>query len=289
MKRKETEHNEFSDSKRSKKVDLSRVFAETIDNVRPDRVTVDTGKENTPSVCNVVVTIIMDIGQNLSELVYKCMNCKRNVAQFRSLVLRYKNPTNTCLLFDTGRLVNIGTKSVMKALYAHYFLRQVLIENGAKPTFISIEESNYVFTSYIGHSVDLARFYAENQELCTYDPIKYPGCTYKRPEHTLPERVVNSDKIAKLRKKINEKNKSKQGKKDKKKKGRSYMLYDRGTYVIAGAKSETEGVEAHRYTKALLEKYKMPDRPDDIEYLPKLRDEELQAALKKYEKSIVTF
>jgi transcription initiation factor TFIID TATA-box-binding protein len=142
-----------------------------------------------PVIHNVVATIQIECDsidiQRLSQLLPFSSYDK---SKFAAITLRLLNPTCTCLLFTSGKLVVTGASSWEQALLTAYHVRDILIETYAGQTFeiTAYDVQNIVAHVEIplekGEALDLDAFYADHFQECTYQRSMFPGLIY-RPLH----------------------------------------------------------------------------------------------------------
>ena len=61
---------------------------------------------------NVVSTFTINTRLNLADLSKKCWNVEYNPRKFSAMILKRRNPNSTFLIFNNGKIVCCGTKSV---------------------------------------------------------------------------------------------------------------------------------------------------------------------------------
>jgi len=236
---------------------IQKCCNDLIDNIHIDRITKTTGLENVPLLSNVVMTVHLNQKQDLSLPVSCFKNCKRNVAQFASLVIKYDSPKSTGLLFSAGILVSVGTRSKNVALYSLYILRKELNRIGSGPNFVSADVSNYVFTSHLGYWIDIARLSTEYEQYCVYEPDKFPGCSYQPPE------IFNNN-------------------------GGKFVLFEGGAFNIVGVTTILDGKKAYKYIISFANKFKKEPRNDsDRTKLVSNRVQEKKDAVEQQQDSII--
>lgn len=81
--------------------------------------------EHEPKIQNIVSTIHMEIKDsegnktdeklNLDKIASKCRNCEYKKSRFPALIQRITEPKSTALIFEAGKMVITGTKSIKES------------------------------------------------------------------------------------------------------------------------------------------------------------------------------
>ena len=68
--------------------------------------------ESHPEIVNVVSTFQLNTKLDLRKIVQKSRNAEYNPKRFAGAIMRIANPKSTALIFQTGKIVCTGTKSI---------------------------------------------------------------------------------------------------------------------------------------------------------------------------------
>ncbi|MCX9084289.1 MAG: TATA-box-binding protein [Candidatus Methanoperedens sp.] len=168
---------------------------------------------------NVVSTVKLSPTFDLEDLKSKLENAEYDKSKFPGLVYRIKDPKAVFLLFNSGKVVCTGSKSVEDAQTASKKLTHELIRNGLEiDASNEIKVQNIVASAALGSVLNLNSvalgFGMENIE---YEPEQFPGLVYRMSQ---PKVVI--------------------------------LLFGSGKMVITGGKSPTDCENAYRSIKEKL-------------------------------------
>lgn len=146
---------------------------------------------------NVVSTVKLSQSFNLEDLKSKLENAEYNKSKFPGLVHRIKDPKAVFLLFNSGKVVCTGSKSIEDAQNASKMLTQELIKQG-----IDIDSSNEIIVQNIVASADLGSVLNLNSvalgfgmENIEYEPEQFPGLVYRMSEPKVVILLFGSGKL----------------------------------------------------------------------------------------------
>jgi transcription initiation factor TFIID TATA-box-binding protein len=147
-------------------------------------------KDAVPQIHNVVATIQIECEYiDIQRLSVILPYSSYDKSKFAAITLRILNPTCTCLLFTSGKLVVTGASSWEEALLTAFRVRDVLIDTHPGQGF---RITAYDVQNIVAHvelpstdairSMNLTMFYNDHCEECTYQRSMFPGLIY-RPQH----------------------------------------------------------------------------------------------------------
>ena len=139
------------------------------------------------------VTLGQDI--DLDEIVATIPDIEYHPEQFPGLVYRLKKPKTATLIFNTGKMVCTGGKSVKESTRAVHRIVKNLNEAGIKITGKpEITIQNIVASGDIGVHIDLERaiLILENS---MYEPEQFPGLIYRMRDPKTVVLIFGSGKI----------------------------------------------------------------------------------------------
>jgi len=158
---------------------------------------------------NVVVSADIHCDLPLETLATTLEKSEYNPEQFPGLILKLENPKASHLLFNSGKIICTGTKSVSEAKQAINRLVEELGKVNIKITSTpDITVQNMVASGSVGGALNLDRivFKFNNTE---YEPEQFPGLVYKLTASPVLSHIT-------------------------------FLLFGTGKIVITGAKSESE-------------------------------------------------
>ncbi len=116
---------------------------------------------------------------SLLTLAQTLESCTYDPETFSGLVYRRSNPKGTVILFATGKVVSVGTRSEREARSAIY---QTLLEVKCVMPTAQLEDEvkieNVVAVGDVGHPIDLSALQLIHPS-SMYEPEKFPGIVLK--------------------------------------------------------------------------------------------------------------
>lgn len=158
-----------------------------------------------PEIHNVVATIQIECEPiDIHRLSILLPYSTYDKSKFAAITIRLLEPTCTCLLFTSGKLVVTGAGSWEEALYTAYHVRDILKETHPGQSFeiVAYDVQNIVAHAEMGKGLfppgggdgssttsppssslpavmDLDAFYRDHFEECTYQRSMFPGLIYR--------------------------------------------------------------------------------------------------------------
>ena len=132
------------------------------------------------SVVNVVVTCDLETKIDLKKTV-RIPGFEYNPHIYQGRVAYFKNhkTKGKVSVFNSGKLISIGTKSEKEAVHDLKYVAKLLIKaNFIKNTFISYKIRNVVALADLGRQVDLEHLAARLKGVI-YEPEQFPGAIVK--------------------------------------------------------------------------------------------------------------
>jgi transcription initiation factor TFIID TATA-box-binding protein len=107
------------------------------------------------TIQNIIATCFTGTVLNLSHIARSCPNIEYNKPRFTAAIMRIRKPKSTSLIFESGRLVILGTKDEDDAKKAARRHCRILQKFEPTVTFSCFKIDNIVCTLSIGHRLDL--------------------------------------------------------------------------------------------------------------------------------------
>ncbi|MCK5322353.1 MAG: TATA-box-binding protein [Candidatus Aenigmarchaeota archaeon] len=150
---------------------------------------------NNLKVHNVVASGSMNTKLPLSQIAMELERAEYEPEQFPGLVYRLTNPKAAALLFNSGKIVCTGTKSVAEAHQAIdnlvTRLRELGVEiSGAK----DVKIQNMVASTHVDSKIDLNKI-AFELEGTEYEPEQFPGLVYRLDDPKVVFLIFQSGKV----------------------------------------------------------------------------------------------
>lgn len=137
------------------------------------------------AITNVVATFVLNVDNiNLSALALACKWAHHSQPTFAALITRIQNPRATCLLYERGVVVCMGTKNEASALLAcHRLVSRIreaagLEEKGIPLDIIGMYVFNYVASIYV-FPVNLEYMAKKFTFMVDYKASNFPGATIR--------------------------------------------------------------------------------------------------------------
>ena len=128
-------------------------------------------------ILNVVASTKLDVGIDLEELSIRLKNVEYDTQIWSGLVWRREDPKSTIIMFSTGKLASVGTRSEKEAKIAIQKALQSIPElSNAHYSEPTIE--NVVAMTDLRHTLSLEKV-AENLESSIYEPDQFPGLIHR--------------------------------------------------------------------------------------------------------------
>ncbi len=150
---------------------------------------------NNLKVHNVVASGTMNTKLPLSQIAMELERAEYEPEQFPGLVYRLENPKAAALLFNSGKVVCTGTKSVEQAHEALGNLVTKLKELGVELEDVSdVKIQNMVASTCVDKKIDLNKI-AFELEGTEYEPEQFPGLVYRLDDPKVVFLIFQSGKV----------------------------------------------------------------------------------------------
>jgi len=175
-------------------------------------------------IVNIVATASLGCKVNLSVIARSAKNCEYNSKRFSGLIMRGREPRATALLFESGKMVVLGTKTEEDTKAAGIKVAKTCSKLGYQVSLANFTIQNIVGTVKTGMRLALDLLYVHNAGSAIYDPEIFPGLIYRmeRPAITC-------------------------------------LLFSSGKIVLVGAKDRTQMQSAFSDILPLMHRFSLPD------------------------------
>ena len=149
------------------------------------------------NIVNVVATATTGAELNLMEIVRKLAGANYDKNRFPGLIYRLDKPKTAMLLFESGKIVCTGGKSVEEASDAVHMvlnkLRKLDIDIGDK---LDIKIQNIVATADLGKELNLNTLTITlGLERIEFEPEIFPGLVYREDDPKTVMLIFGSGKV----------------------------------------------------------------------------------------------
>ena len=130
-------------------------------------------------IFNVVASSYVTDGINLHELIYYLPEARYDPSGFRAIVITQDNPKSAQLIFEDGRVVSTGARSINSAERSISNVG-VMLEEAGVPVYdkLYIEIENIVARASIEKKLDL-HYLAQVMDDVEFNPEEFPGIIKK--------------------------------------------------------------------------------------------------------------
>lgn len=145
---------------------------------------------------NYVVTANLGCNIDLRDTGLRAHNVEYNPKRFSALVLRKRNPSMTCLVFSTGRIVMTGLKTESDAPVAFRSIKKMFTKLGYLPKGSgTLRIQNIVATFNVMRKLSLVMFNAKFYNQCIYEPELFPGLSFRMRQEKCTLLIFQSGKV----------------------------------------------------------------------------------------------
>ncbi|MBI5347297.1 MAG: TATA-box-binding protein [Candidatus Aenigmarchaeota archaeon] len=144
---------------------------------------------------NVVASVNLERKLSLEKLLESLDKSEYQPDTFPGLVYRINNPSATFLIFQTGKIICIGSKTIAQAKQAVGELVKIFRGLGMKmPKEYKINVENIVVTDTLGEKINVDELVFSLPE-SEYTPDTFPGVVYRITDPKVSFLIFGSGKI----------------------------------------------------------------------------------------------
>lgn len=151
--------------------------------------------ESHPEIVNVVSTFQLNTKLDLRKIVQKARNAEYNPKRFAGAIMRISNPKSTALIFQTGKIVCTGTKSIDESKIASKKFAKIIKKIGYPIRYSNFNVQNIVGSCDVRFSITLRTLFDSNSEFCQYEPEVFPGLVYRMASPKVTLLVFSTGKV----------------------------------------------------------------------------------------------
>ena len=150
---------------------------------------------NLPKIHNIVSFIDTKCKLDLLDITKKAKNTRYNKKRFPALIMNIKNPKSTALIFESGKIVCLGTKNQYDCKFACKKFAKIIKKLNYPAQFTSFKIHNIVASCDVGFKIKLLNLKYDNFNCTNYEPEIFPGLTFRIYENKVVILIFNSGKI----------------------------------------------------------------------------------------------
>ncbi len=144
---------------------------------------------------NVVASVNLDRKLSLEKLLESLERSEYQPDTFPGLVYRIENPSATFLIFQTGKIICIGSKTIAQAKQAIAELVKIFKGLGIRmPKEYKVNVENIVVTDTLGEKINVDELVFALPE-SEYTPDTFPGVVYRISDPKVSFLIFGSGKI----------------------------------------------------------------------------------------------
>jgi len=141
-----------------------------------------------PAVNNIVVSLSLGVSLDLKTLAMTLRNTEYNPKRFPAVIMRIREPKSTALLFKSGKMVVVGTKSLKEShVAARKFGRALKKVGYPEAKCQELKVHNIASTFVVPFQIDLVHLSMDlpSQFYAQFEPEVFPGLVFKFKTGTL--------------------------------------------------------------------------------------------------------
>ncbi|EER14205.1 TATA-binding protein, putative [Perkinsus marinus ATCC 50983] len=134
---------------------------------------------------------------DLKKVAFKARNAEYNPRKVNAVVIRFRDPKATAMLYGTGKVMVTGSNSEETAKDAAKKVAKIVIKSGAYPQarFRRFKIENMVASADVRFPIRLEALAYEHRSYCSYEPELYPGLVFRLFEPKVALLIFVSGKI----------------------------------------------------------------------------------------------
>lgn len=131
---------------------------------------------------NVVSTVNLSCNLDLKSIALKSRNSEYNPKRFAAVIMKIRDPKATALIFNSGKMVCTGTKSVIQSKTAAKKFAKIIEKVGFPVKFKEFKIQNIVASCAMGFPIRLEGLQIAHKNFSHYEPEIFPGLVYRMIE-----------------------------------------------------------------------------------------------------------
>ena len=142
-------------------------------------------------MASVQLGVIIDI----RDLSFKIRNAEYNPRKVNAIVLRFRYPRGTALLYTSGRVVVSGCKSEEDSRICSKKVAKIVSKSGYNAGYSNYTIENMICSGDVRFPIRLEMLASEHRADTSYEPELSPGLTYRMHEPKVSMIIYVSGKI----------------------------------------------------------------------------------------------
>lgn len=139
-----------------------------------------------PRISNVMTSFLLGQDFDLPEISFRLRNAEYNPRRYRGVIIRVRNPGSTAILYENGRVLMYGAKSIGAAKRAAVFVCRLIQRLGYDVTIEQFKVTNIVAYTNTRFQLALEALSNSHYIFAEYEPEVHPALSYfmKKPKVT---------------------------------------------------------------------------------------------------------
>lgn len=146
-------------------------------------------------VHNITSTADFGVKIDLKFVMQNCPSVERNPRRFKSVTLRTTEPKGTVLLFESGKVVCLGTKNLNDNITVLKKVVDTLQYIGYPSKLLAVQVRNIAGSFNMNSEIDLNSLAHKHWKFCEYVPELFPGLKLTLPDSRATALVFTTGKI----------------------------------------------------------------------------------------------
>ncbi len=149
-----------------------------------------------PHIDNVICSFHLRGEIDLKMVAFKARNAEYNPRKVNAVVLRFRSPRSTALVYSNGKVMVTGSRSEDDARFACKKAAKIVSKCG-HPTvrFADFKIENIVASTDVRYPIRLEGLAYEHRASCSYEPELFPGVVYRLLEPKVSLLIFVSGKV----------------------------------------------------------------------------------------------
>ncbi|BFU23772.1 transcription initiation factor TFIID, putative [Entamoeba histolytica HM-3:IMSS] len=148
-----------------------------------------------PEIVNVVSTFQLGVKLELRKIVQKARNAEYNPKRFAGAIMRISSPKSTALIFQTGKIVCTGTRSIEESKIASKKYAKIIKKIGYPIHYSNFNVQNIVGSCDVKFQIALRTLVDSYLAFCQYEPEVFPGLVYRMASPKVTLLVFSTGKV----------------------------------------------------------------------------------------------
>lgn len=135
---------------------------------------------------------------HLDYIARHARNASYNPKRFKAAILRLRSPSSTALIFESGKIQVLGTKSITDAKLAARKFARIVQKMGFQVRLDGFNVQNIVAHADVKMLIRLEGLVREHVHFCKFEPEIFPGLVYSFAKPKITALVFAKGKVVLL-------------------------------------------------------------------------------------------